>query len=408
MRKAFVVCSFVAAIALGDELADSRRLAREASAAYKAKDYATLLEKSRAASSLRPAHSGLLYNLACALALNGETEAALDVLERVAAMGVIVNPAADENLAALRTSTRFPRIVETFARNASPKGTTARAFTIDERGIISEGIARDPKTGRFFVSSARSGVIYARDRRGRITKFAHDPDHGIFGMAVDANRRRLWAAASALPQGPAAVLEIDLDDGKVLHSFAAADAKKHVFGDLTLAKDGRVFVSDSITPSIYVVTRGGLEPFIDDGPFGSLQGLAAGNVLYVSDYAKGIFAVDLATRDVRLLAAPPEVTLLGVDGLYAVGQRTLIATQNGFTPQRVIRIGLAPGGLAVESVEVLASNEPDFDDITLGIPVGHDFYFNAASQWALFGDGAEKPDAAKLKPALVLRVGFQE
>lgn len=411
MRRLIIVFTFVAAVTAAlraGELASSRRLAREAIAAYKGKEYLLFLEKSRAASDLRPGHPALLYNVGAALALNGRSDESLDVLERVAAMGVVFEPIKDDDFASIRETRRFSRIVEAFTRNAGPTRTTSRAFTIDDRGIISEGIAYDAPTRRFFVSSARNGVIYARDRRGRMKKFATEEHHGIFGMAVDAPRRILWAAASTLPQGPAAVLEIDLDSGRILRTIGPPD-EKHLFGDVAVARDGRVFVSDSISPVIYVIDHETIEPLIHDGPFGSLQGLAIssdGRLLYAADYARGIFAIDLATLDVHLLTVPSGVTLIGVDGLYALDKSTLIATQNGTNPQRVIRIRLA--GLSVQSVDVLAANEPDFDDITLGVPVGKTFYFNAVSQWGRFGEDGKQPDPAKLKPALVLRVAVPE
>ncbi|HSP14185.1 MAG TPA: hypothetical protein VLV78_05480 [Thermoanaerobaculia bacterium] len=408
-----------AATVFADEVADSRRIYREAAAAYKAKDFATFLEKSRAAADLRPKHSGLLYTFAAALALNGRSEEALDVLERVAAMGMLYDPAKDDDFATLRNTPRLASISETFARNAKPKGRVTRVFTVEERGIISEGIAYDARRRRFFVSSVRNGVIYARDPTGHVSPFARDSHFGIFGMAADVARRRLWAAASAYPASTnfqesnrdrAAVLEIDLDSGKILSTLTPADQGKHLFGDVVVARDGSVFVSDSVSPSIYRVRGGAMEPFIAAGPFASLQGLALsadGRILYASDYSRGIYAIDLATRDAALLPTPPEVTLLGIDGLYTAG-KGLVGTQNGTSPQRVVRIVLVPGGLAVAKIDVLASNEPDFDDITLGVVAGNAFCFNAAGQWALFGDDGKQPDAAKLKAALVLRVALEE
>jgi DNA-binding beta-propeller fold protein YncE len=399
-----------------DEVADSRKLYRDAAAAYKAKDYATFLTKMRAASDLRPQHAGFLYNVAAALALNGRTDEALDTLDRVAAMGMAFNPAKDEDFASLRENSRFTQIAEAFARNAMPKKSVTPVFSIDDRGIISEGIAHDAKTGRFFVSSVRNGAIYARDRKGKVTTFLRDVPWGIFGMAVDSSRRRLWAAASVMPQSAGfhdsngdrgAVLEIDADSGKILRTITPAGSEKHLFGDVAVARDGTVFVSDSMSPSIYRVSNGSIEPFIAAGPFASLQGLAIstdGHVLYASDYSRGIDVIDLTTRDVHLLPVPPGVTLLGVDGLYAAGKGILIGTQNGTNPQRILRIQLAPGGLSVANVDVLASNEAEFDDITLGVLVDDRLYFNGVAQWALFGDDGKPPDASKLKPALVLRV----
>ena len=202
------------------------------------------------------------------------------------------------------------------------------------------------------------------------------------------------------------MLEIDLDSGKVIRTIAAPDNAKHLFGDVAVARDGTVYVSDSDSPSIYFI-RGSAMELLMSGPFASLQGLALSRderVMYAADYSKGIFAIDLKTRDIHLLPVPATVTLLGVDGLYSDGNGVLIGTQNGTNPQRVIRIRLAKGGLAIDGVDTLASNEHDFDDITLGAVAGAQFCFNATAQWALFGDDGKAPDSAKLKPANVLCV----
>ncbi|HEY3055139.1 MAG TPA: hypothetical protein VGK31_04310 [Thermoanaerobaculia bacterium] len=56
-----------------------------------------------------------------------------------------------------------------------------------------------------------------------------------------------------------------------------------LFGDLVIAEDSRVFVSDSVSPSIYVIRDGVMQPFIRSGPFTSLQGLTLSpDFLYVS------------------------------------------------------------------------------------------------------------------------------
>jgi sugar lactone lactonase YvrE len=393
-----------------------RRLTREAVDAYKAGNFALFLEKSRAAAASRPEQPLLLYNVAAGLALNGRADEAMDVLTRIAATGLVSEPGRDDDFASIRSLPRFTGIVNAFHRNGEPIGKTARAFTIDRKGIISEGIAYDAKTKRTFVSSVRNGAIYAIDGNGRVSTFVDDQRWGVFGMAIDSSRRILWATTSALPQnkqyraedkGRAGVLQIDLDRGSVLRTFEAPAGKPHTFGDLTVAADGTVYVSDSVSPSIFVIAKGSIAPFIESGPFGSLQGLALsrnGRTLYAADYGKGIHAIDLATRDSHVLTAPRDTALLGIDGLYTSSDGSLIATQNGTNPQRVLRLKLARDNASIASVDVLAANQPDFDDITLGTLAGDRLLFNAAAQWNLFDDNGSAPDASKLKPAVVLSV----
>jgi sugar lactone lactonase YvrE len=379
--------------ASADEVADSRALTQEALAAYKAKDHSAFLAKITAASDLRPSMPTLLYYRAAALALNGRGDEALDVLERIARMGMVYDAAREDDFASLRQSPRFRQVLAAFGRNAAPIGSAATAFTIPEKGIISEGLAFDPVSGDFFVSSVRKKAIY-RIRKGKPALFVASAPDGVFGMAIDPKRRVLWAASSSIDDSRGAVLKIDLRNGRLLRIIPAQG--KHLFGDVVLGADGTVYVSDSASPAVYRIVDDALSTFIADGPFVSLQGIApASGALYVADYSKGIAAVDIATGDIHFLASPADSTLLGIDGLYRAGPKTLIATQNGTNPQRVLRIEL--DGMRVAGVTTLAANLPEMKDITLGTMAGGDFCFNAAAQW-------DEKDPGKLVPAIVLRI----
>lgn len=394
-----------------DEIADSRRLAQEALTAYKAKDNATFLTKIKAASLLRPQHPTLLVQFAIALAANGRHLEALNLIERVAAMGFVA-PLTDPELEPVRKLPRFAAVAERMAANTRPIGRAKSELTIDRTSLIPEGLAYDAKKKRFFLSSVRTKTIFAIDERGTVKPFATS-SYGIFGMAVDAKRNVLWATTTALPQvtdytkedeGKSALLQIDLESGSIVNALRASDGGAHHFGDVAVAPDGDVFVSDSATPTIYRVSGNTLDPYAK-GPFTSLQGIApTATVLYAADYSKGLLAVDRRTRDILPLKSPNDTSLLGIDGLYLADDTTLIATQNGTTPNRVIRIRLTPNRLAVQSVETLAANLPEMGDPTLGVLVGKRFYFNANAQWELFGEDGRIADPLKLTEAVVLSV----
>jgi len=116
------------------------------------------------------------------------------------------------------------------------------------------------------------------------------------------------------------------------------------------------------------------------------------------------FIIDRRTGDIPPLRVPATISLLGIDGLYAVDASTLIATQNGTTPYRILRIALAPGGLAVSSARTLLANSPLMGDPTLGVVANNRFYFNGNAQWELFGDDGKISDPLKLSEAVVLSV----
>jgi len=269
------------------------------------------------------------------------------------------------------------RVAEKFAANAQPIGSAKAELTVPRKGMIPEGLTYDGK--RFYVSSVRLKTIFADGKP--LAELPTPP----YGMAF---HKTLWAA------GESAIYELDPRSGRILQTLTAPG--DHHFGDVAIAGD-HVYVSDSKGTQLYHVENGALVPFVS-GPFRSLQGIAPmGERLYVADYSNGLFAVDRRTRDIAAIKVPSNVSLLGVDGLYAVDARTLIGTQNGTNPNRVIRIRLAAGGLAVESVETLLANDPRMTDPTLGVLARNRFFFNANGQW-------EEKETERWLEALVLSV----
>jgi len=245
-----------------DPVTQSRKLQAEALEAYRTKNAALFVEKARAAAARRPKHPTLQYQFAIALAMNGMDDEALAVLERLAAMGFIVKPQQQPEFAHLAASPRFTAVLDRFAANAKPIGAPEAAFTLDEKGIIAEGLAFDAKRSRFLVSAVHAKKIFAVDRDGHATTFAGDLERGAFGMAVDAKRGVLWVATSSLQQEDAALLKLDLETGRVLASLRPDDKDKHLFGDVTLAANGEVFVSDGASPVIFHVESDKLVPFV--------------------------------------------------------------------------------------------------------------------------------------------------
>lgn len=409
MRFSAVFLLLLAFPAFADELQQSRALQQEARTALQAKQYDVFLAKIRAASDLRPSHPTLLYQLAGGLTLNGKLEEALDVLERLAAMGMVYAPEKQADFAPLQALPRFATITARFAKNGGAIGSAARTIELHRKGMIHEGLAHDAKGKRFFVSSVRNREILAVDAKGNVTTFAKELPWGVFGMAVDAKRNVLWATTSTIGQtsgvterDKAALVKLDLRSGKVLATIPApSDDRKHLFGDVVPGRNGEVLVSDSSAPAIYRLAGGKLESVIAGEPFTNLQGVAViGERMYVSDYSKGLFVVERGTA--KLVKVPATVTLLGVDGLYAAGANTLIATQNGTNPNRILRIRLDGDGVA--EVTTLAAGLPRMLDPTLGVIANKRFWFNANAQWDEIGEDGKPRDESKLEEAVILGI----
>src|SRR5205823_3623098 len=115
----------------------------------------------------------------------------------------------------------------------------------------------------------------------------------------------------------------------------------------------------------------------------SLQGVdftPEENSLIVADYSRGLFFIDLKSRQPRHISAPDTISMVGIDGMcfYHGG---LIAIQNGTRPHRVVRIDLSKDFTAVTALKIVEANNPLFDEPTLGVLVKDMFYYIANSQW---------------------------
>jgi sugar lactone lactonase YvrE len=394
-----------------------RRLNEQATAAYGAKDYGAFLKHSRALVDAAPWSTRAQYNLACAHALIGEPAAAIQVLERLARQGVAFDLPADDDLASLREREDFAEVQRRMDALAVPVGHAQPAFSLAQKDLIPEGVAHDPKTGAFFVSSVRHRKIVRVTADGKATDFVAEGQDGLQAaqaVAADAARRALWVASRATaqmagfkkgdPEGRSFLAEIDLDSGRQRRTIAAPDGG--VVSDLAIAPDGTVYVADPEIGRVYVLAPSApaLRTLVEKGTIRSAQGMtlaADGKTLYVADYARGVARVRVADGSVSWLAAPPDTALTGIDGLV-LANGWLVGVQNGLNPHRVIGLKLDAAGEAATEMRVLERGHRAFDEPTLGVVVGSDFYFVANSQYGHFRrDGSL--DETRLVGAVVLR-----
>ena len=399
------------------EMARAMTLAREATVAADARDFPTYLAKMEAAVELRSDLPRMLVNLAAAQAANERPDDAIATLERLAALGVNSPVEKSDDFAALRERKEFQAVVKKLAANLYPKGKGEIAFSLrDVTGLI-EGLAWREKTGEFFFGDVNGRAVWQRNADGTLKRFSAQSDEilGVFGLAVDENAGALWAATSAVAamrgfspeqDGTAALVEFDLKTGAVRQAIPvvrkSGDQQSHVLGDLTLAPDGSVFVTDSGGPTLWRLAPGqsSLEAFAESAEFMSLQGVVVlpGGWLVVSDHANGLLRIDPRSREVRRLPSPAGTTLVGLDGLAVVASGDVLAIQNGLRPNRVLRISFDSEVEGVTSVAVLDSGHITMAAPSLGcIATGGDFYFVGNAGWTRF----ENTDGKSSEPRTV-------
>jgi hypothetical protein len=393
--------------------------AAKARAAHDARDFAAFREWSTRLLSLAPRSTRALYNLACAQALAGDASAAAALLDRLTRMEVATDAGRDPDFDAIRKHPEFAAALDRARALEALVGASEPAFTLPEQDLITEGVAYDPRSRAFFVSSVRKRKVVRRGPDGAVSDFTRPADNlfSALGLAVDAPRRALWVTTSVNPpmegyrkedDGRSSLVEYDLDTRAVRRRLPPPEGiDKALLSDLTVAPGGDVFVADPNAGRIYVLRRGetALRVLTDAGPIGSAQGLtpsADGSVLFAADYVQGIVRVDPRTGAATLLPVPEDTAVTGIDGLvFHAG--TLVGVQNGIRPHRVVRLRLDPAFTRVTAVETLVRNHPDFDEPTLATVVDGVLYYVANSQYDHVREDGSL-DTARLRPPVILKL----
>jgi sugar lactone lactonase YvrE len=374
-------------------------------ATHAARDAKGFLEWSQKLVALIPRSTRALVTLASAHAMNGDAASAAALLDRLTRMGVALDVRTDPDFDPVRQAPAFQAAVTRAATLDTRIGSSAIAFRLDEPDLALEGIAYDPKSRSFFITSQRQKKVLRRAADGRVSDFTRSTDGllAAVGVAVDAPRRRLWLTTADLKTSSSFLIEYDVDTGALLRRVSPpSGVARTLLSDLAVNAQGDVFVADPIAGRLYVLRRGADDKapsafavLTDTGSIVSAQGIAPsddGRFLFVADYAQGIVRVDQKTGAAMLLPAPDDTAPTDVDGLVLHG-RDLIAIQNGFEPHRVARFRLNAARERITAIETLERHHPEFDEPTLGVLVDHDLHYVANSK-----AGRENADGAGTTP----------
>jgi hypothetical protein len=366
--------------------------------------------------------------LARAYAAAGDNSKALAALNQFADLGQVDDSlldGSDQNFSALRSQPEYKQLLERFRRNKNPVSLGATAITLPDPGLLTEDIDFDPSTHTFLLTSVLEQKIVRAALDGHVTDFASSPDRWpMLAIKVDAPHHRVWATEVALdgftaaPKdawGRSAVLCFDLKTGKLLQRIEGPPHS--ALGDMVLAADGDPIVSDGEGGRLYRLLNGDLRA-IDSNEFISPQTpmrVAGEDTVLVPDYVRGIAILHLGTNQVSRSQVSTKqvswmsgakVALNGVDGLY-LHNRSLILTQNGTSPERVILLDLDQSLTSVTASRVIEQASPDFGDPTHGVFVGDDFYYIANSGWNRLDDHGDLKAGSHLTPAKIMRYSLK-
>jgi outer membrane protein assembly factor BamB len=199
-----------------------------------------------------------------------------------------------------------------------------------------ESVLYDPARDIFYVSNV-NGAPTDKDGAGHISKLSAD------GAVLEAE----WVTGLDAPKGLVMrgdqlfvpdidrLVAIDIDTGKIAGTWNAEGAK--FLNDPAVGDDGRVFVSDMLTNSIYVLDGDSLSLWLQDEALQHPNGLRieAGRLLIApwgkdlqDDFSTKVpghlIAVDLASKKISTVGSGTPVGNL--DGLESDGQGNWLVT----------------------------------------------------------------------------------
>ena len=402
-------------LSAGEQL---EKIQAELKRTHAAKDAAGYLAAAKQNAAFLNGSPESLLQLMSAEAFAGDTAAALATFTQFVRMGQ-----SDEDtlklprFEKLRADPGYGSIHARMVANTTAVSHATRAFSLADPGLLPEDIDYDPTTGLFYFTSVLEKKIIAVDQAGNAQTFAEAPDPWpMLALKIDSHRHFLWATEVAMdgfeasPKedwGRSAVLIYDLSTRKLLHRIEGP--AKSALADMALTGDGDAIVSDGNGGGVYRIRPESLSlERIDTGDFISPQTPAVvpdGKTLYVPDYVRGIGILNVETRHVGWIPMNGSHALNGIDGLYLTG-RTLVATQNGTSPERVIEFALDPG-LARITSETVERATPTLGDPTHGVIVGDSFYYIANSGWNTLDDHGHRKSGVTPSAPLVMRAPLQ-
>lgn len=386
---------------------------REAQAAFEAEDFGTAADRLDEAQAGRPYSLYLTRNRVLARLLTGRMEEAIAIAKEIADRGLVLETPPNEVFDRMRAEPSYAAIAAQMVANAEPKGEAIIIAEYAENGLLPEAVSNSKE--KMLIGSVRTGEIW--NVAAELEPYAK-LDGGVFDIerrknAVYAGVNNQLAFERRGESPPfAAIVELDLKSGneRVRHRLGPGPC---LIGDIEIARSGRIFASDSLTPRLFSIdgvkapgSAAAASREFTDPRFVNLQGIAFDEKhrrLYVADYLAGLFVIDITSGKAEPIANPASAHLGGIDGLYLY-KGDLIGVQNGTSPQRIVRIGLDKKGTTALSLDVLQRALPDWNEPTHGAVAGDDFVYIATSNWPGYDDDGNQQANAKLAPLRIMSV----
>ncbi|WP_022824352.1 SMP-30/gluconolactonase/LRE family protein [Hymenobacter norwichensis] len=228
---------------------------------------------------------------------------------------------------------------------ADPQG--PNKITVPRAALHPEGIQYDDANKRFFVSSRTEGRIGIVKDDSTYTQFADDAQLiSTIGLNLDASRNRLLVAISDNNTNPArtnpatqrrlAALAIYNTTNGTRTSYVDLGSlrpmQNHFANDIAVDSQGNAYITDSLSPIIYIVTPQGLASvFLENAQLSGGTGFGLNGIVFHPDgyllVAKAndgaLFKVPISNPN-SFSRVTTSQNLTGADGLLLTDNQTLL------------------------------------------------------------------------------------
>jgi sugar lactone lactonase YvrE len=168
--------------------------------------------------------------------------------------------------------------------------------------LIPESITFSRQTGLYYVSSIHRHKIVTIDGKGHCTDFLASDKYGYLeglGLKADDKHGILWGVSNfhTGPHYRSLVQAFDLHTHALVYSAVLEDTVPHLFNDLVLAGNEKVYITDTFFGALYMFDPGTkrLSLFRRDQLLFEPNGIAAdGQTLYVATSRAGIVCFPLS------------------------------------------------------------------------------------------------------------------
>lgn len=274
-------------------------------------------------------------------------------------------------------------------------------FAKTEKDIIPEGITIDPANETLYVSSIAHKKIIAVNKDGTAEDFIKSNQDEFLeglGMKIDTKKHLLWAVSNEKQDNwfVSKVHAFDLRSRSVKQQYIVKDTVRHLWNDLILHPNGKVYITDTYGSSIYEVdpVKQKLNVFLKDSLIAWPNGICVGakDKVYIATYSHGLMQLDLPTKKLsQLKGYADSVKAYNLDGLV-YWNNTIIGVYNGATDNKdnaIVQYSLNDTQDKIISEKIIDKGNNLFHEPTTAALLGNKLYVIANSYLGAYNTNHE-------------------